>query len=297
MNWWYLDGEEQKGPIQEEELKLLLEKGGISRSTLVWQESMTDWLPAAEVKAFQVSSSEKEISPLVKPPVSESVEKESPVSVESPQAEKSAQSLFESQPEMQSPVQIVSERKGFPLRWAILGGLVLLGLASLFIFQKKEVEDTEAIREVSADAVAWTNAVTGREVEFSNAWKITKEKAEGEQLEVFHFRDKAGKMQLDLGGERLPQLSIEEYVTRYKESMKSEMNLEIAGKVYMEKGYLHWEGGGVMAKDANQRVKIHILKMGDDFWRAVRIQSPPFEESDKALEELEAKLWSSFEGS
>jgi hypothetical protein len=47
--WWYADGQEQRGPISEEELKTLLHSGELSSSTPVWHEGMEDWAPAGRV--------------------------------------------------------------------------------------------------------------------------------------------------------------------------------------------------------------------------------------------------------
>ena len=44
-NYYWSDGNRQFGPFTYDELK----REGLSRSTLVWTESMEDWLPASEV--------------------------------------------------------------------------------------------------------------------------------------------------------------------------------------------------------------------------------------------------------
>lgn len=47
--WFYAQGGQQKGPVTLEELRALLLSGGISGTDLVWNASMSDWKPAAEV--------------------------------------------------------------------------------------------------------------------------------------------------------------------------------------------------------------------------------------------------------
>jgi len=47
--WYYADGNEQKGPVSSAELKALADGGNLESSDLVWCEGMEDWLPLAEV--------------------------------------------------------------------------------------------------------------------------------------------------------------------------------------------------------------------------------------------------------
>ena len=50
-NWYYVQDEEQKGPVEQTEFEGLVSQGTIEAGTLVWQEGMTDWQPYAEVAA------------------------------------------------------------------------------------------------------------------------------------------------------------------------------------------------------------------------------------------------------
>lgn len=49
MNWYYEQNKEQKGPIDEGALKLLVKDGVITRSNLIWREGFDDWVPYGEV--------------------------------------------------------------------------------------------------------------------------------------------------------------------------------------------------------------------------------------------------------
>jgi len=51
--WYYIDNNQQRGPISEEALIELLQKGILPPETLVWSESMREWTPSSEVDAFQ----------------------------------------------------------------------------------------------------------------------------------------------------------------------------------------------------------------------------------------------------
>lgn len=46
--WYYLEGNEKKGPLSEEELKGLILKKAISNQTNVWKEGMNSWKKASE---------------------------------------------------------------------------------------------------------------------------------------------------------------------------------------------------------------------------------------------------------
>lgn len=47
-NWYYAVGQDQKGPISEDELRSLIKSGQINRETYVWYEGMDAWQRAAE---------------------------------------------------------------------------------------------------------------------------------------------------------------------------------------------------------------------------------------------------------
>ncbi|EPX85955.1 putative membrane protein [Rubellimicrobium thermophilum DSM 16684] len=44
--WYYAQGQEQKGPVDEGALRALAEAGVVTPDTLVWREGMADWEPA-----------------------------------------------------------------------------------------------------------------------------------------------------------------------------------------------------------------------------------------------------------
>lgn len=45
MNWFYLEGNNQKGPVSDSQLDELLQSGKISPKTMVWREGMPQWQP------------------------------------------------------------------------------------------------------------------------------------------------------------------------------------------------------------------------------------------------------------
>jgi uncharacterized membrane protein len=51
-DWYYAVGSEQKGPINESELKANFATHTLPVETLVWKDGMDNWLPANQVPAF-----------------------------------------------------------------------------------------------------------------------------------------------------------------------------------------------------------------------------------------------------
>jgi uncharacterized RDD family membrane protein YckC len=50
MNWHYLEGSEQKGPVTDADLDTLARSGKVGQDTLVWRECLAEWLPYGQVK-------------------------------------------------------------------------------------------------------------------------------------------------------------------------------------------------------------------------------------------------------
>ncbi len=68
-DWYYAAENEQKGPINESELKASLASNKIPGETLVWTDGMDNWTPANQVAAlsFRAAPSRRRCSP-VRPP-------------------------------------------------------------------------------------------------------------------------------------------------------------------------------------------------------------------------------------
>ena len=49
MQWYFIEGGNQQGPIDETALRQLFGSGRLSAGSYVWREGMTDWLSAAQV--------------------------------------------------------------------------------------------------------------------------------------------------------------------------------------------------------------------------------------------------------
>ncbi len=51
-DWYYAANNEQKGPINESELKANFAANKLPADTLVWKDGMDNWTPANQVPAF-----------------------------------------------------------------------------------------------------------------------------------------------------------------------------------------------------------------------------------------------------
>jgi uncharacterized membrane protein len=51
-DWYYAENNEQKGPVNESELKTQLAGNRLPPDTLVWSDGMANWTPANQVPAF-----------------------------------------------------------------------------------------------------------------------------------------------------------------------------------------------------------------------------------------------------
>lgn len=50
MNWFYVDGDSQRGPVEEQEIRRLLAEGVINQGTLLWREGMAQWSPLSQTE-------------------------------------------------------------------------------------------------------------------------------------------------------------------------------------------------------------------------------------------------------
>jgi len=57
MSWYYANGNQQSGPVDQDTLLRLLQDGQITRQTLVWQEGMSDWRPLGEIETLASATS------------------------------------------------------------------------------------------------------------------------------------------------------------------------------------------------------------------------------------------------
>ena len=75
--WYFADGDEERGPVTEAQIRALIGTGNLKSDDLVWKEGMEDWAPAGEVPGLfnkepaapPVDSPAKRAVPMEKPNV------------------------------------------------------------------------------------------------------------------------------------------------------------------------------------------------------------------------------------
>lgn len=56
MNWYYVEGGQQAGPVDDLQLQELVRSGRITNETLIWRDGMPNWLPYREVAGGGVAT-------------------------------------------------------------------------------------------------------------------------------------------------------------------------------------------------------------------------------------------------
>lgn len=66
MDWYYADASQNQQSVPESELENLVASGAIRPTTLVWNETMSDWKPAGQVRPdlFPVSDAPPALAPM-----------------------------------------------------------------------------------------------------------------------------------------------------------------------------------------------------------------------------------------
>ena len=68
MNWHYLEGSAQRGPVTDADFDTLVRGGTIRHDTLVWREGMAEWLPYAQVANPPAATPLRMAAPVSAPP-------------------------------------------------------------------------------------------------------------------------------------------------------------------------------------------------------------------------------------
>jgi len=63
MNWFYMDGGQQQGPVGDDEIISLIRSGTLSRSTPVWREGLENWLEAEKTEMAASFTAQETVTP------------------------------------------------------------------------------------------------------------------------------------------------------------------------------------------------------------------------------------------
>jgi len=61
--WKYVQGGQERGPVETTELQALLDQGTINAETLIWKEGFTDWVPIRTIPEFKLPAAESQAPP------------------------------------------------------------------------------------------------------------------------------------------------------------------------------------------------------------------------------------------
>lgn len=192
------------------------------------------------------------------------------------------------------------EGKGFAVRAWPTGFLRKLGSAVAFIglfavmVWLNAVDDESQRNTVAASQppYSWQNPQTGVSARIEARWKnaITKNE-QGE--EIYTFTEANDRAVVVLGVERLPSgHSIREYIDAFREGTKAQMHFDDGGQ-YLVEGHGHpmWMASGTMSQSQSNRLTVHVIQLGNSYWRVVTVQALPYDYSDGMVKNLEASLW------
>jgi len=118
--WFYSDGQTQKGPVERHVLELMIAQGQIGAETLIWCNALPAWAPARQVAQFASRFGAATPPPVPAPP---------PPGTPPPPGLPAAPAAPPS-----APPGLPPPRKGLhPLAWVAIGcgALVLLGVVAL----------------------------------------------------------------------------------------------------------------------------------------------------------------------
>jgi uncharacterized membrane protein len=61
--WKYVQGGQERGPVETNELQALLDEGTVNAETLIWKESFTDWVPIRTIPEFKLPPAQAQAPP------------------------------------------------------------------------------------------------------------------------------------------------------------------------------------------------------------------------------------------
>lgn len=88
--WYFADGDEERGPVTEAQIRTLIGTGNLKPDDLVWKEGMDDWAPAEEIPGL---FDKQPPAPPLETPTSDTATDEEPAQDERPALEPSTPTI------------------------------------------------------------------------------------------------------------------------------------------------------------------------------------------------------------
>lgn len=182
-----------------------------------------------------------------------------------------------------------------PIGWArkFSFGVAFLGLFVVMavLNSMEQAAQREVILSSTSENYSWENPVTSVSAKIDSSWKnAAQPNADGQQ--IYMFTERADRAVVILAVENAPGFTLDEYVQAFRKSTAANMRFADGGRYFEKSGKQTWQGSGDMVDSTSNRLNVQVVKVGDDFWRVVRIQTMPYEYSEQLVTQLQAELWS-----
>jgi uncharacterized RDD family membrane protein YckC len=191
------------------------------------------------------------------------------------------------------------EASAFSVRQKPSGWVRKLTFAAVFISLLAtsvtlNVLDQSANREAMARRAhpnfVWNNPATDISVQVDSRWKASVEQDNvGQTLHI--FSEFNGRAIIIFAMEPAPDSTIQQYVAALKDNNTENMSFVGSGQFDHENGLDGWQGYGTMPGMNSNRLHVHVVRKGQNFWRIVTIQAKPYDYSDKFVSDLKRSLW------
>ncbi|MFA7175496.1 MAG: RDD family protein [Kiritimatiellia bacterium] len=181
-----------------------------------------------------------------------------------------------------------------PIGWVrrSIFGVAFLGLFVVMavLNSMEQAAQREAILSSASDNYSWVNPATGLSAKIDSRWKnSTQQNADGQQ--IYMFSERANRAVVILGVEHAPGFTLDDYVQAFRKSTAANMRFSDGGRYFEKSEKQAWQGSGEMVDTTSNRLHVQVVRVGNDFWRVVTIQTMPYEYSDQLVTQLQDGLW------
>ncbi|WP_076789654.1 RDD family protein [Chlorobium sp. KB01] len=171
-------------------------------------------------------------------------------------------------------------------------GVAFLGLFVVMavLNSMEQTAQREAILSSASENYSWVNPVTSLSAKIDSRWKnSTQQNTDGQQ--IYMFSERADRAVVILAVEHAPGFALDDYVQAFRKSTAANMRFTDGGRYFEQSGKQAWQGSGEMVDATSNRLHVQVVRVGNDFWRIVKIQTMPYEYSDHLVTQLQDGLW------
>ncbi|WP_445144380.1 GYF domain-containing protein [Dyella sp. Tek66A03] len=192
---------------------------------------------------------------------------------------------------------------GPPLRWmpSIVFGVCFTALLGVMGWLQTAAEQTRPQSPTTnstspvvsniAQTYQWENPITHRTATLDSRWTYSvKPNPAGGQ--VFVFAEKTGRAAVVFASESAPGYGMGDYSPAYRKNNEATLHFSDSGRFFASEGHEMWEGSGFFGDKTTDQLHVQLVHDGDQFWRVVTVQNPPYEYSDQTATALKASLLS-----